>query len=392
MRQCVRQCVRQWLRFFLITAMLMMSAGFAYAGSETSESKDDKNTPTETAALKTAWSIVINLPSFRLDLMRDGKPYRSYPVAIGKPSRQTPTGAFHVLNRVKSPTWYPPDGGKAVPPGPNNPLGPWWFGVTRDGVGIHGNGKDHTVRTAVSLGCIRMYDRHVTELSAYVTVGMPVTITYHLVEPLRTAEGWQMQVLSNVYKKPFPSAEEIAAAFAATEFGGLTDWHLVKALALAGASGAGGAGGASGAGGSTGVGGAASTASANKLWLPVKNVLEMGPISLDIYSTPDEIWIPSESAWAIVWLAGVGSVRPQQSLALDWSKQAVKAGDKYYVPAQAVIESAGGRIRIEKEEDHSGYFIVFVTNLALTDDDQNRVLTQAAATAEQTIENPSGLD
>lgn len=346
--------MRQRLRFFMIIAMILMSAGFAGADPEAS---GDKSAPKETAALKTAWSIEINLPAFRLNLVRDGRPYRSYPVAIGKPAKQTPTGTFHVLNRVKNPTWYPSGGEKAVPPGPNNPLGPWWFGVTKDGVGIHGNGKDHTVRTAVSLGCIRMYDHHVTELAAFVTIGMPVTITYHLVEPLLAAEGWQMQVFGNVYKRPFPAAEEIAASFAATDFGGCTDWYLARALALASAG---------------------SVAGANKLWLPVKNVLEMGPVSFDIYCTPDEIWVPSESAWAIIWLAGVGSVRPQKGLAVDWGKQAVRAGEKYYIPAQALIESADGRFRIEPEEDHSGYTIVFVTSLALADN-ESQVQTAAAA-------------
>lgn len=361
--------MRQWLRCFMITVMILMSAGFAYAEPETSGDKS-ASAPTETAALKTAWSIEINLPAFRLTLVRDGKPYHSYPVAIGKPTKQTPTGTFHVLNRVKNPTWYPSDGRKAVPPGPSNPLGSWWFGVTRNGVGIHGNGKDDTVRTAVSLGCIRMYNQHVTELAAYVTVGMPVTITYQLVEPLLIAEGWQMQIFKNVYQKPFPSAEEIAASFAATDFGGRTDWYLARALALAGVGG----------GSSWG-----SVGGGNKLWLPVKSVLEMGPVSFDIYYTPDEIWIPSESAWAILWLAGIGNIRPLQGLAIDWSKQAIKAGDKSYIPAQALIESADGRFRIEQGEEHSGeehsgYTIVFETALAFTlTDVESQAQTQTAA-------------
>lgn|GEM_PF-2338033 len=378
-----RQLRPLWLlRLFLISVMIMTSASFAYAGSETSGDKHNSNNSatTQTTALKTAWSIAINLPAFRLDLMRDGKPYRSYPIAIGKPTSQTPVGEFKVLNRVKNPTWYPPDGGKAVPPGPNNPLGSWWFGITKNGVGIHGNGKDHTIRTAASLGCIRMYDHHVTELSAYVTVGMPVTITYHLVEPQLAAEGWQIQVHNNVYKKPFPSAEEIAAVFAVKNIGNdLTDWHLVRALAQAAINGS-GSGAGSGAGTKVGI-----SAAANTLWLPVKSVLEMSPLSFDIYSTPDEVWIPLESAWAIIWLAGIGSIRPEQSLAMDCSKQAVRAGNKYYISEHALIEFAGGRFRIAKKEDHSGYAVVFTSSLAQSDNDDHETsaLTQAQAQAQE---------
>ena len=49
-------------------------------------------------------------------------------VAVGKPSTPSPVGTFTIERRVMNPT-YSHDG-RVVPPGPNNPVGTRWMGLS----------------------------------------------------------------------------------------------------------------------------------------------------------------------------------------------------------------------------------------------------------------------
>ena len=48
-------------------------------------------------------------------------------------------------------------GAKPVPPGPGNPLGTRWMGISSPGVGIHGTPDDASIGYSASHGCIRMH-------------------------------------------------------------------------------------------------------------------------------------------------------------------------------------------------------------------------------------------
>src|SRR5205814_26450 len=87
--------------------------------------------------------IVIRRGSNRLHLYRGMQPWRVFPVATGQASYPTPLGRFRVVVKWRNPWWYPPSsrwaqGLKPVPPGPGNPLGTRWMGLSAPGVGIHG--------------------------------------------------------------------------------------------------------------------------------------------------------------------------------------------------------------------------------------------------------------
>lgn len=124
-------------------------------------------------------SIEINLPSRILSLYMDGALLKEYPVCVGKPSTPTPQGEYKVINKAVNPYWINKD--VVVPPGPQNPLGIRWIGITRT-IGIHGNNKPDSIGTYASAGCIRMYNRDVEELYALVPLSTPVTIKYDRVK------------------------------------------------------------------------------------------------------------------------------------------------------------------------------------------------------------------
>ena len=69
---------------------------------------------------------------------------------------------FSIVVKWVNPWWYPPNspwakGEKPVPPGPGNPLGTRWMGLSAPGVGIHGTPDDGSIGYSVSHGCIRMH-------------------------------------------------------------------------------------------------------------------------------------------------------------------------------------------------------------------------------------------
>jgi lipoprotein-anchoring transpeptidase ErfK/SrfK len=125
--------------------------------------------------------IVIRRNSNRL-LLYDGMKYRRFfAVATGQRQYPTPLGRFTIVVKWKNPWWYPPaspwaQGQKPIPPGPDNPLGTRWMGLSAPGVGIHGTPSDASIGYSVSHGCIRMRIPQAEWLFNHVDVGTTVFI------------------------------------------------------------------------------------------------------------------------------------------------------------------------------------------------------------------------
>lgn len=129
-----------------------------------------KNTEQQVqTATQSARTIVVSLQDHKLALIENGQVKKVYPVAVGKPSTPSPTGTFTIERRVMNPT-YSHDG-RVVPPGPNNPVGTRWMGLSIRGYGIHGTNEPKSIGKAASHGCIRMAKPDIEELYALVQVG-----------------------------------------------------------------------------------------------------------------------------------------------------------------------------------------------------------------------------
>ncbi len=107
---------------------------------------------------------------------------RTFGVATGQAVYPTPTGTFEVVDKQLNPWWIPPDspwakGAKPIPPGPGNPLGTRWMGLSAPGVGIHGTPDDASIGYSASHGCIRMHISDAEWLFHHVELGTPVVIT-----------------------------------------------------------------------------------------------------------------------------------------------------------------------------------------------------------------------
>ena len=125
-------------------------------------------------------SIQISLKNRYLTLFDDGKVIGKYPIAIGAPESPTPAGSYAITKMEPAPIYHKK--GKVIAPGPKNPVGVRYMAYVQIGTGeyaIHGTAWPNWVklRSAVSLGCIRMLNNDVIQVFNRVKVGTPVVVT-----------------------------------------------------------------------------------------------------------------------------------------------------------------------------------------------------------------------
>ena len=128
-------------------------------------------------------AIIIRRGSNRLMYFKGDelKLARTFTVATGQSAYPTPLGSFEIVVMWRNPWWYPPpspwaQGLEPVPPGPGNPLGTRWMGLSAPAVGIHGTPDAASLGYSASHGCIRMAIPSAEWLFNHVRVGTPVFI------------------------------------------------------------------------------------------------------------------------------------------------------------------------------------------------------------------------
>ena len=112
-----------------------------------------------------------------------------YPATVGSTEKPSPSGELKVTSVSKNPTYhYNPDynfkGVKStkpfeIKPGPNNPVGTVWIGLSEKGYGIHGTPDPSKISKAESHGCVRLTNWDAEELSRMVGKGTPVSFQNH---------------------------------------------------------------------------------------------------------------------------------------------------------------------------------------------------------------------
>ena len=109
------------------------------------------------------YSILVDTSNHTLTLLRNGTPYKVYPVAVGKASTPTPKGHFRIKNKAFN---------------PGGPFGARWLGLTAPGgsYGIHGTNNPSSIGKDISNGCIRLNNKDVIELSNLVPINTEVVI------------------------------------------------------------------------------------------------------------------------------------------------------------------------------------------------------------------------
>ncbi len=80
----------------------------------------------------------------------------SYPTTINR--ARTPKGTYKVANRVVDPSYNKDFRNKnsVIGPGPNNPVGRVWIGISKPSFGIHGSPEPELISRQTSAGCVRL--------------------------------------------------------------------------------------------------------------------------------------------------------------------------------------------------------------------------------------------
>ncbi|SFH65862.1 L,D-transpeptidase ErfK/SrfK [Modicisalibacter xianhensis] len=162
--------------------------------------------------------IVVNVAEMRLYyypkvVKGEARMVETYPVSVGRMDWKTPLGETRVTAKAKDPAWYPPASiikehaeqgdmlPSVVPPGPDNPLGPFAMRLGIPGYLIHGTNKPLGVGMRVTHGCIRMLNEDIARLFPRVPVDTQVRL---INEPFKL--GWTEG--GTLFVQSYPSMEE----------------------------------------------------------------------------------------------------------------------------------------------------------------------------------------
>jgi len=130
--------------------------------------------------------IIVSFSDRKLYLITQPGEAVSYPIAIPREQSRW-QGVLSVTQKRENPSWTPtptmvkenPRLPRWVPGGhPMNPLGVRALYLGSSMYRIHGTDAPWTIGTAVSKGCIRLYNQDVLDLYPRVNVGAKVTVTW----------------------------------------------------------------------------------------------------------------------------------------------------------------------------------------------------------------------
>ena len=149
----------QMKKLAALTGVVLMAAAEAMA-------QDNSSRP--------ARRVVVSLPDRKLAVLENDRVIRTFEIAVGAPQSPTPTGSFKIVNHIPNPTWSYK--GKVVGPGPGNPVGTRWMGLSAAGYGIHGKNVPSSIGKNASHGCIRLRNSDIEQLFELLAVGDEVQL------------------------------------------------------------------------------------------------------------------------------------------------------------------------------------------------------------------------
>ena len=190
--------------------------------------------------------VIINVPQRMLFVFRDGRAVGAYPVALGRRDWPTPAGSYSVRTLEKDKTWIVPpsiqdemrEQGKPVvtrmPPGPDNPLGRYWIGLSLPGYGIHGTNAPSSIYRMRTHGCIRMHPDDIEAVYGQMSLRMPVKIIYGHTLFSRLADGRiVVEVNPDVYNRGGEPLRMLRDRAREQGLDDRIDWALVARIARA---------------------------------------------------------------------------------------------------------------------------------------------------------------
>jgi len=155
----LNQIEEQMKTLATLTGVMLMAAAEAMA-------QENANRP--------ARRVIVSIPDRKLAVLENDRVLRTFEIAVGAPHSPSPIGVFKVVSHIENPTWYYK--GKVVGPGPGNPVGTRWMGLSAPGYGLHGTNVPSSIGKNASHGCIRLRNADVEQLFKLVAIGDQVEL------------------------------------------------------------------------------------------------------------------------------------------------------------------------------------------------------------------------
>jgi len=169
---------------------------------EASEKQAENSLPKTPNSIPTDTRIVVNIPSYRMDLFKNGSLVKTYKIGIGYPEFPLPQGLRKAQTIIFNPTWTPPDSPwvakmKNVSPGEKveagsklNPLGPIKIPIGMPSL-IHGGKSPAKLGTFASHGCVGLTTPQVKDFALMLgeisdSEVSEKSIAAHLKDPTKT--------------------------------------------------------------------------------------------------------------------------------------------------------------------------------------------------------------
>ena len=118
---------------------------------------------------------------------KSGELIEFFPATVGSKEKPTPSGTLKITSIDANPRYgYNPDykfkgirtkRAFTINPGPNNPAGSTWIGLSSEGYGIHGTPNPSKISKAESHGCVRLTNWDAGRLAKLVKKGTEVAFT-----------------------------------------------------------------------------------------------------------------------------------------------------------------------------------------------------------------------
>jgi L,D-transpeptidase ErfK/SrfK len=167
--------------------------------------------------------IIVNLAEMRMYYYPPLEPDRvkTYPIGIGKIGKNIPIERASVTRKTMNPNWIPGPDIRAyneqkgvvlptmIPPGPDNPLGPYAIYLSLPTFLIHSTIFPESIGRRASFGCIRMLPSDIEDFFPLVSKGTLVTIV-----DMPSKVGWQENEL---FLEVHPPLEEHSSEYTSSE-------------------------------------------------------------------------------------------------------------------------------------------------------------------------------
>ena len=134
-----------------------------------------------------AASLAIDRSARVLEVLgTDGRRLAQFPISLGGARDPLPPGKYKLVNEVRDPAFYydpalmwdakPHHEKVKIAPGPNNPVGLVWFGLTKPHYGIHGTPEPSKVGRIETHGCVHLTNWDALKLSAMAAAGLALEV------------------------------------------------------------------------------------------------------------------------------------------------------------------------------------------------------------------------